>query len=1018
MRAKSEIISTLTNKLTSDIWKKLKNGLLGRELIAFGAEVISENESIKDTMLQQLNPETADKAGLYLLSQMNEVPITNIKPNALVVQMTSDSKTYAPFELTYSIGNNSFTNIEYTMRDKSVALVNGAYKCYSSNMSNIDGAMEDGEEVYMYDNGDSYSCIKLGNAYPDSIIVTDEFGVEIPRYSSDVAMSNTIDLMYKVMTGFDGNQYVRFICGENVEKPSKFHIVWLDHSASEVDYDEDELSVRDNNTIVAEIKYLSRGSVDNVDYMREQLKKELAKYNGLNTPKSIERYVNGFPYVIDSRCVADNQSGMVVYVKPSENKDLTMYLDFSEIAAHISLNSILFPKIKVMTGKRLNFGLQIDGVKDVIIQNNIKSLVQDIFAYDKMKFNSVVNTSQILSEVYNNFKIVPSIRMTINEDFTNNEPMSYVPVKNTIKGYDSKGTLVAWENNEMLYGRDLNADAIPFLLYEVVGAIGKMFLLKMKSTIIDLTVEELANDYVNVDGKHYNLHSSKIKYPLLGSFDIFYLYDASTNMIKPFDNSMYNLLCKDSNPSVLQESWNIKTLKLANMLDIELLSTNNGLIVNFIFKNSACEAGKVFTNEIIEAIEEGRDEENKFSQEQKDVLLGSVYEYKYWNSDYPDALNYYLYSENYGKEINDKYKGKYQTAFCIKQSPALMDLGSDGWEVKGIYDGVDTWFDGYYSGFKGVNKNGINLHLKANGFYFENNLYYPVSISDTEIILRSKSIDRKIPIPLNGLLRGMIESKGVLYIVQERCITMVEGFSGLKQYCKIYNIYKDLTTPLYVDDIANGFNNTIIIKSKQNIYIADGFELLTDSKIAFSGLRQIFTDIDTTECLIGSATSEFATCYKLIKDENQESYVFYCYDIKNNKTFTYETAATFEDVEDEEENENQNEGESQSNANETQRKSWWAYGKTPYYYANQYRKNDIFQYEYAIKNAELTRDNKLKYRLKRNTSKYTSDVKIDDTKKISDLFLAEGERVSDMSEARKKQVEEMVDSLALQYGLI
>lgn len=1010
MRAKSEIISTLTNRLTSDIWKKLKNGLLGRELIAFGAEVISENESIKDTMLLQLNPETADKSGLYLLSQMNEVPITNIKPNALVVQMASDSKTYAPFELTYSIGNNSFTNIEYTMRNKSVALVNGSYKCYSHNMNNIYGAMEDGEETYIYDNNDSYSCIKLGNAYPDSIIVTDEFGVEIPRYSSDIAMSNTIDLMVKVMTGFDGNQYVRFICAENVEKPSKFRIVWLDHSASEVDYDEDELSVRDNNVIVAEIKYLSRGSVDNIDYMREQLKKELAKYQGLNTPKSVERYVNGFPYVIDSRCVADNQNGMVVYVKPSENKDLTMYLDFSEIAAHVSLNSILFPKIKVMTGKRLNFGLQIDGVKDVIVQNNIKGLVQDVFAYDKMKFNSVVNTSQILSEVYNNFKIVPSIRMTIDEDFTNNEPMSYVPVKNSVKGYDSKGTLVAWENNEMLYGRDLNADAIPFLLYEVVGAVGKMFLLKMKSTIVDLTSEELAQDYVNINGENYNLYSSKVKYPLIGSFDVFYLYDVSTNMIKPFDNSMFNLLCEDSNPSVMQDSWNVGTIKFANLLDIELLSTNNGVIVNFIFKDSACDAKQIFTEEYIAGLE-ASDSEYELSEAERNNLL-NLREYIYWNKDYTAGYGYYLAGKNYNIEKNIKYKGKYQTAFCVKQSPALMDLGSEGWEVKGIYDGVDNWFDGYYSGFKGINSNGINLKLKANGFYFENNLYYPVSISDTEIILRSKSIDRKIPIPLNGLLRGMIESKGTLYIVQERCITVVEGFSGLKQYCKIYNIYKDLTSPLYVDDIANGFNNTIIIKSKQNIYIADGFELLTDSKITFSGLRQIFTDVDTTECLIGSATSEFATCYKQVKDENQESYIFYCYDIKNNKTFSYESAATFEDLEDEEE------GEENQSQSETQRKTWWAYGKTASYFNNQYKKNDIFQYEYDVKGVEVTRDDKLKYNLNQSTSKYTSDVKIDENANITSTFLEAGESVEGMSEARKKEVESICDALAMQYGLI
>ena len=141
MRAKSDIIAYLESQLSDDIWKKLRNSLLGRELLAFGAEVISENENVKDTMLLQMNPETADKNGLYMLSQMNEIPITNIKPSTLVVQMADSVKTYAPYELQYNVGNVHFTNIEYTMQGKSVSLINGTHKCYAvGRMPISDGA--------------------------------------------------------------------------------------------------------------------------------------------------------------------------------------------------------------------------------------------------------------------------------------------------------------------------------------------------------------------------------------------------------------------------------------------------------------------------------------------------------------------------------------------------------------------------------------------------------------------------------------------------------------------------------------------------------------------------------------------------------------------------------------------------------------------------------------------------------------------------------------------------------------
>lgn len=1010
MRAKSEIISTLSASLTSDIWKKLKNALLGREMIAFGAEVISENENIKDAMLQQLNPETADKNGLYLLSQMNEIPITNTKPNALVVQMASNSKTYAPFELVYNIGNNTFTNIEYTMRDKSVALINGTYKCYPHNMSNISGAIVDGEEVSMYDNNTSYYCIKIGNAYPDSIIVTDEYNVEIPRYSTDTAMSNTIDTMYKVFTGVDGNQYIRFICAEGVESPTAYRIVWLDHSSTEVDYDDSNILVKENNVIVAEIKYLSRGSVDNIDYMREQLKKELAKYNGLNTPKSIERYVNGFPYVIDSKCVADNNNGLIVYVKPSENKDLTMYLDFSEIAAHISLNSILFPKIKVTTGKKINFGLQINGVTNATMQNNIKALVQDVFSYDNMKFNSVINTSQVLNEIYGNFKIVPSIKMNIREDFTNNESMSYVPAKNTLKGYSNEGLLVAWENNDILYGNNLNANPIPFLIFDVVCSIGKMFLLKQQVRIDNLTIEEQADDFVKLAGASYKLNSSKVTYPALGTYNIFYLYDVSTNMIKPFDTSLYNMLMLDDNPTMLQSAWNEGNTKFANLLDVEVLSTNNGLILNFIYKDSSCKPTSVITSSDLDDIEEETGEE--LTQEQKDFLLGTGNVFN-WNNDNKSSWGYFLRGNNASAENNPNYRGKYQAFYWIKQSSALMDLGAEGWNFDYCADGHHEWVEGFYSGMKGYDNRGNKLNIKANGFAYENGMYYVTTITNSYIVVKNIRGSQKISIPLNGEFKGMIEREGVLYVIQERCITVVDGFSGLKQNCKIYNTFKDLTTPLVIDDIANGFNKNIIIKSKQNIYIAEGFTLLTDSKITFSKLQQVFVDVDTSDCEIGSVTNDYATCFKKVKGDNQSSYIFYCYDKSNDKTFNYSTSATFEDI-------NSGSGGNSGGDNpQTQRKEWWAYGKSTSSYSKEYRNGNVFNREFVINDVSVSDGNKFVYDCTNRVSKYTSSVRIDDSKRITSEFpLNSGETLENLSDARKAEYEDWLDSMALQYGIV
>lgn len=864
MRAKSEIIESLTSRMnSSDVWKKLKNGLLGRELLALGAEIISESENVKDTMLLQLNPETADKYGLYLLSQMNEIPVTNIKPSAVVVQMASDAKTYAPYELTYNCGNVTFYNLEYTMNGKVVSLICGEPKTMNDSNADI---------VTFYDGGKSYSGIMLGNAYPDSISVFDgATGVEIPRYSPDTALSNTIDIMYKVVTSVDGKQYIRFICSDGTTEPYSYQIKYIDHSPDAFDFDESDMSVKDGNTVVAEVKYTSQGSVDDLEYMRNQLKGGMSIYNGMNTPKSVERYVNSLPYVIDSKCVASENGGVNVYIKPSSDKDLEMYLNFSEIAAHIALNTVLFPNIKVRTGNRLKFGLSIGGVKDDILQNGIKNMLQQTFAYENLKFNSMVNVSQVLSEIYSHYGIVPSINMNVSEDFVNNKPLSYVPIKNTFKGYDANGALVAWEHDGLLYGRDTSATSIPFFMFEIVCAVGKMFLLKMKVDYIK-TEDEIENGVkqYNEAGtsvvKTYSTYNEEVVVPISNKYNRFYLYDASTDMIKPFDNTMNMLLMQDTNPSIFNRAWHTDKQMFGNLYDLEVVSVNDCFVPIFIYKSSGTQTddGKMVGT----VTDEGEATEH-------------VSTYKYWNPNNTYGYSQYLNGANttYGGD------GKYQTMLVMKQSPSLMDLSSDAWNMAWTGDGLVD-FKGFYSGLKNIDNNGIKHNIKSNLFVYEDNVYWISSITDSTLLLHVlKGGNKDIAIPMNGVFRGIIPFGDNVYVIFDRSITKVEGFSGFKQKIKTYNAYRDYNTPLNIIEIQRGFDKHIIFRTPTEVFVGDGFDELSESKMSFRNIKQIFADVDISECSIGSCTGEFATIYKRVEDESTTSLVFYCYNLETGEVF-------------------------------------------------------------------------------------------------------------------------------------
>lgn len=916
MRAKSEIMDTLSAQLNDDIWKKLRNSLLGRELLAFGAEVISENENVKDTMIMQMNPETADKNGLYMLSQMNEIPITNIKPSCVVVEMKQDARTFAPYELQYHVGNVHFTNIEYTMAGKTVSLINGTYKCYAKNMPSSSEAVTYGEETYFYDGINSYYGIRLGNAYPDSVVAYNENGLEIPRYSSDIALANDIDVMYKVVTGVDGCVYVRFICKDEFSALSTFKIDWLDHDMME--FDIDDTTVKINNATVAEVKYYSVGSKDDLDFMRLQLKKEMAKYNGFNTPVSVERYVRGLPYVLDAKC-EKSESGINVYIKPSSYLDMQTYLDFSEIAAHISLNSILFPKIKVKTGNQIKFGIEISGVDDVKLQNGIKGLIQDKFSYNNMTFNSVINTGNILSEIYNKYGVVPTINMTIQEPFVQDKPLSFKPIKNTLKLYGVNDAVVAWEENNLLYGMANNSNQIPFFCFRVVASMGTMFLLmqECEKTAADTKTiswfdvitgsedegddseeEEEENGSENENeneneneggeeesGKEYSTYDTDMRYSF-STYNKFYLYDVSTNTIKPFDGCMQNLIYSDSSPCLKYNAWNTDAQSFGNLYDVNFLSTNNALVMQIVFKSSGAEVEKVI-----------READGNSNEEYE-----TDYKLKYWAENNTSLYNDYLTGAYKEYEKTDEYKGKYQTVFFINNPLALKNPNFDSWEIfQDCSHGSPNDLNGLYSGLRNVNEDtdGV-LKIKSNWFVHNNKAYYAYRISNRYVYITNGA--KNLAISLNGTFLGMMPYENDLYVVNEKYITKVIGFEGLKEKEEIYQIYKDFNTPMTIKEIIREFDNQIVFKTTQDeYYTAEGFEIIGGNKIGFKNMRRIFDDVQIDkDCIIGGCTKDYVTAYKIIDDDltteaTEYGFVFYCYDLGINQTKTYYKNSTFVD---------------------------------------------------------------------------------------------------------------------------
>jgi hypothetical protein len=386
----------------------------------------------------------------------------------------------------------------------------------------------------------------------------------------------------------------------------------------------------------------------------------------------------------------------------------------------------------------------------------------------------------------------------------------------------------------------------------------------------------------------------------------FYLLDLSSNSFKPYDATIKSLLRKDTDPCLLYDSWGDK---LGNLQDLEVLSTNNGVVFNFIFDSNG--TNQEYNAQGFEA--DSNNEVLKISQ------IGSedkyTIRYKYWKAGKSaQALTYFLDNKNAElddyqnpiREVTEEYKGKFQTSFCVKNTNGFKNLAVDSMDVAGVYDGIDDWFEGFYQGFKGV-KDGKKLGIKANAFYYENDLYYLTEIKDDHVILKNKTYNQKMTIPIAGAFKGMIEKNGVLYVIQEDNITVVEGFSGIKQKCNVCRIYKNLSQVFKVDDIVNGMDGGMIVKSGNKFYYAANFEI-SGSIIMFKDLEEIFIDLtDTTDLsyptVLGSCTSEYATAYTQMDDDPSASIgdiklYFHIYNLKQKKTISYHYTCHFTEIDD------------------------------------------------------------------------------------------------------------------------
>ncbi len=453
MRTKSEIIEQFKQSLSTPEWKKLLNGVIGRELLAIGAEIVLASEQVKSSMIQMLDPNQADKGALLSLAMANEVALELSEPSWIQVKIEGGSsvKIIAPFALRVTIGSVLFTNITYYRESDTITLYQGVVKSKltldSTTRSTLNflsyydsGVTERLDVENLLVNNQVLTFYRAANMMLDSVYLikaNDGRPKIISKYNPFFYRE-----CYKLMNLSDGTNILLLADGDPeigteswgiAPRGNDYQLIYLEKTNLEFDANVDkmfcyEYSVNESKWIST--KYVKekqgndssklftvlasyQGSSDSLAYARRVYEFEMLSRSALLNKSDIETAIKSIPYVQDT--VVEVVAGTTVTINVKVlNKDLNAETtDYAEIASLLIERSIpgaliLFPEVSVTEiTKTISLTNPTQTISQVL-KGTIRSEILSWAAYKNVTFTNYVQfvrASDIEAFVRNNFDL-------------------------------------------------------------------------------------------------------------------------------------------------------------------------------------------------------------------------------------------------------------------------------------------------------------------------------------------------------------------------------------------------------------------------------------------------------------------------------------------------------------------------------------------------------------------------------------------------------------------------------------
>lgn len=387
MRLLQNLKADLTSMLqVSPTWRRLLRGLVGQELLSWGAAVVYLDDLAYDSLTHDLHPSSASDLGLSLLSASYSVPFQSFTPGTLLYSYLC-STALKPYSLVYTFNATSWFNTKSVLVDASpqvlelfqgvpLAMVS-AGASFQNTFENISEVLEVRTSDVFMDEDRTFFYVKLrgSNIMPDSVRVQvlTVLSVQQDTFKASFMPSDEFSSedYFSVYTLPDGSQAVRF----HKAIPDLYQITYF--SASMEIPDPMEGVGSDGNPV----RFLSNPSVSN-EAKRSDFIKAMSEFSAISTLVQIEAFCRASG-VVDAKAIRTSSGKSVpeisvFFIPVSQDYSVISHYQNSLSEALGLYGSFSF--FKVSPGYSIPFQVKVSSRDSVLDMSSVTDAVKYYFS--------------------------------------------------------------------------------------------------------------------------------------------------------------------------------------------------------------------------------------------------------------------------------------------------------------------------------------------------------------------------------------------------------------------------------------------------------------------------------------------------------------------------------------------------------------------------------------------------------------------------------------------------------------